>query len=294
VQWTVRTPRFPALFPSPLPSDSGRSARGEPGTPSSASCAAPRAPKPSPAIAILRPTRLDLALQSLVQLAPCPGPCETRDRHRLAPPRLSAVLEMEEQSSSWSTLSAAGSQNLIQKMSSANPHWGAPRIHGELQKLGIHLAQATVAKYMVRHRKPPSQTWRTFVENHAKELVSTDFFVVPTATFRLPFVFLVLSHDRRRLLHFGVTSHPPRRIGRPGNWSRPSPGIVHHATCCAIATEFMASRSRQPPIRWGFTRCSPLFTRRGKILIASASLARSGGNVWTISSCSTSVACTAL
>jgi len=93
-------------------------------------------------------------------------------------------------------------------MSSANSRWGAPRIHGELQKLGIQLAQATVAKYMVHHRKPPSQTWRTFLENHAKELVSTDFFVVPTATFRLLFVFLVLSHDRRRLLHFGVTSHP--------------------------------------------------------------------------------------
>ena len=66
----------------------------------------------------------------------------------------------------------------------------------------------TVAKYMVPHRKPPSQTWRTFLENHRKELASTDFFVVPTATFRLLFVFLVLSHDRRRLLHFGVTSHP--------------------------------------------------------------------------------------
>jgi hypothetical protein len=70
-------------------------------------------------------------------------------------------------------------QNLIQKMSSANPHWGAPRIHGELLKLAIHLAQATVAKCMVRHRKPPSQTWRTFLENHAKELVSTEFFTAP-------------------------------------------------------------------------------------------------------------------
>jgi len=99
-------------------------------------------------------------------------------------------------------------QNLIQQMSLANLHWGAPRIHGELQKLGIHLAQARVAKYMVRRRKPPSQTWRTFLKNHAKELVSTDFFVVPTAIFRLLFVFLVLSHDRRRLLLFGVTSHP--------------------------------------------------------------------------------------
>jgi len=105
-------------------------------------------------------------------------------------------------------------QNLIQHMSSANPRWGAPRIHGELQKLGIHLAQATVAKYMVRQRKPPSQTWRTFLKNHAKELVSTDFFVVPTATFRLLFVFLVLSHDRRRLLHFGVTSHPTAECSR--------------------------------------------------------------------------------
>ena len=84
-------------------------------------------------------------------------------------------------------------QNLIQKISSANPRWGAPRLHGELLKLGIRLAQATVAKYMVRHRKPPSQTWRTFLENHAKELVSTDFFVVPTATFRLLFVFLVVA-----------------------------------------------------------------------------------------------------
>src|SRR5258708_39838490 len=99
-------------------------------------------------------------------------------------------------------------QNLIKKMSSANPPWGAPRIHGELQQLGIHLAQATVAKYMVRHRKPPSQTWRTFLENHSKDMVSTDFFVVPTATFRLLFVFLVLSHDRRRVAHFAVTSHP--------------------------------------------------------------------------------------
>jgi len=93
-------------------------------------------------------------------------------------------------------------------MSSAHPRWGAPRLHGELLKLGLRLVQATLANYMVRHRKPPSQTWRTFLENHAQELVSTDFFVVPTARFRLLFVFLVLSHTRRRLLHFGVTAHP--------------------------------------------------------------------------------------
>jgi len=96
----------------------------------------------------------------------------------------------------------------IRRMSLANPRWGAPRIHGELLKLGIEVSQGTVAKYMVRHRRPPSQTWRTFLRNHVKDLASTDFFVVPTATFRLLFVFVVLSHNRRRLVHFGVTSRP--------------------------------------------------------------------------------------
>jgi transposase InsO family protein len=93
-------------------------------------------------------------------------------------------------------------------MSLANPRWGAPRIHGELLKLGIEVSQGTVAKYMDRPRRPPSQTWRTFLRNHAKDLASTDFLVVPTATFRLLFVFVVLSHSRRRLVHFAVTSHP--------------------------------------------------------------------------------------
>ena len=70
-------------------------------------------------------------------------------------------------------------RDLIRKMSRANPLWGAPRIHGELQKLGIEMAQATVSKYMVRHRKPPSPSWRAFLNNHVKDLVSIDFFTVP-------------------------------------------------------------------------------------------------------------------
>jgi putative transposase len=98
--------------------------------------------------------------------------------------------------------------DLIRKMSLANPRWGAPRIHGELLKLGFELSHATVAKYMVRHRKPPSQNWRTFLKNHTQNLVSADFFVVPTITFRLLFVFVILSHDRRRVVHCGVTAHP--------------------------------------------------------------------------------------
>src|SRR5664280_1165591 len=97
---------------------------------------------------------------------------------------------------------------LIRKMSTSNPSWGAPRIRNELAKIGIDVSRSTVAKYMVRHRKPPSPTWRAFLDNHVKELVSLDFFVVPTATFRVHFVLLILSHDRRRILHFNVTSSP--------------------------------------------------------------------------------------
>jgi len=93
-------------------------------------------------------------------------------------------------------------------MSLANPRWGAPRIHGELLKLGIDIGETTVAKYMVRPRRPSSQTWKAFLSNHMQDLVSTDFFVVPTATFRLLFVFIVLSHERRRVWHFAVTVHP--------------------------------------------------------------------------------------
>jgi len=97
---------------------------------------------------------------------------------------------------------------LIRRMSIENPLWGAPRIHGELLKLGIDIAQSTVARYMVRHSRPPSQTWRTFLTNHAEGLASVDLFVVPTAAFRLLYAFIVLGHSRRRLVHFNVTRHP--------------------------------------------------------------------------------------
>src|SRR4051812_25412705 len=93
-------------------------------------------------------------------------------------------------------------------MSRNNPRWGAPRVHGELLKLGIQITEPTVAKYMVRHRKPPSQTWRTFLDNHLKTMVSVDFFVVPTIRFQILYVFLVLAHERRRIaLRSHGTSH---------------------------------------------------------------------------------------
>ena len=97
---------------------------------------------------------------------------------------------------------------LIRTMSQANPLWGAPRVHGELRKLGIDVCQATVAKYMGRRRQPPSQTWRTFLVNHITQVMAADFFVVPTATGRLLFVLVILAHERRRVVHVAVTDHP--------------------------------------------------------------------------------------
>ena len=99
-------------------------------------------------------------------------------------------------------------RELIRTMSRENPLWGAPRIHGELLKLGIDVGETSVGKYMVRRRKPPSQTWWTFLENHVKTMVSVDFFTVPTIRFQVLYVFLVLAHDRRRIVHFNVIAHP--------------------------------------------------------------------------------------
>ncbi len=99
-------------------------------------------------------------------------------------------------------------QNLIRKMSSANPRWGSPRIVGELAKLGIRVAKSTVEKYMVRPKKPSSPAWRAFLDNHVKDLLSVDFFVVPTVTFKVLFVFVVLVHAQRRIVHFNLTEHP--------------------------------------------------------------------------------------
>jgi hypothetical protein len=127
----------------------------------------------------------------------------------------------------------------IRELSTANPLWGAPRIHGELQKLGISVSQSTVAKYMRRHPRPPSQTWRTFLRNHASQIVAADLFIVPTVTFRLLFVLVVLAHDRRRIVHVAVTEHPAAWTG--------------------TATSHRLSGERRARICIAFiaTRCSP-------------------------------------
>jgi putative transposase len=99
-------------------------------------------------------------------------------------------------------------RELIRRMSSANPLWGTPRIVGELAKLGIEVAKSTVDKYRVRLRKPPSPTWKAFLQNHVTDLVSIDFFIVPTIQFKLLFVLVVLAHARRKVIHCNVTENP--------------------------------------------------------------------------------------
>ena len=99
-------------------------------------------------------------------------------------------------------------RSLIRRISRENPLWGAPRIHGELLKLGIDVSEATVARYMVKGPRLPSPTWRSFIRNHFSEIAAIDFFTVPTLTFKTLYVFVVLSLDRRRVLHFNVTDSP--------------------------------------------------------------------------------------
>ncbi len=99
-------------------------------------------------------------------------------------------------------------RKLIRLMSGENPLWGTPRIQSELALLGYVVGDSTIDKYRVRPQNPPSQTWRTFLDNHIKDIVAVDFFTVPTTTFRILFTFVVLRHDRRQVVHFNVTAYP--------------------------------------------------------------------------------------
>ena len=158
---------------------------------------------------------------------------------------------------------------LVRKMAAANPLWGAPRIHGELLKLGIDVAERTVSRLMPKRRPGPSQTWRTFLANHVRDLVSIDFFTVPTARLRVLFVLVVLAHHRRRVVHFHVTEHPtapwtaqqivdafPDESGRP--------------LSCAIVTWCLASSFATEWRACGLTKSSRHRTARGTIPSPSA------------------------
>ena len=153
---------------------------------------------------------------------------------------------------------------LISRMSRENPLWGAPRIHGELLKLGIEVSEATVTKYLARLPKPPSQTWRTFFRNHADCLASIDFFVLSTTTFRLLMVFIVLHHERRQIVHFGVTANPnaawvAQQITEAFPWRLPpnTEGLVNGGTLWGRLRVYSGSHKKYqfwlscsvPPIR---------------------------------------------
>ena len=184
-------------------------------------------------------------------------------------------------------------RDLIRRMSKANPLWGAPRIHGELLKLGIKISQATVGRWMPWRPKVPSPTWRTFLRNHLPDIAAIDMFVVATATFRLLYALIVLSLDRRRVVHFEVTQNPTQV------WlSRPNDRGLSLGRCTALS----AAGPRQ--IVWsGVPSSSSSDGNHGghhcpAITLAESHMSsvlsvRSAVNVWITLSSSTSVTCAA-
>ena len=143
-------------------------------------------------------------------------------------------------------------RQLIREMSIANPLWGAPRIHGELLMLGIDVGQTTVAKYMARSRRPPSQGWKTFLRNHADGIASMDLFVVPTISFRLLYGFLILRHSSREILWLNVTAHPTaewiaRQLTEAFGWERAPQYVIRDRD--AIYGEVVIRRIRAMGIR---------------------------------------------
>lgn len=167
-------------------------------------------------------------------------------------------------------------------MCRANPLWGAPRIHGELLKLGIDVSEATVSRHMTRRTGPPSHAWRTFLEIRAKDLIALDFFTVPAAVFRFLYVPIIVRHDRRRILHLEATANPTagwtaRQLldacgldSGPGSPIRDRDAIYGNAFIARLP-QFRSPKSQQ--------RAS----QRGRTHMPSASSARFAENVSTMS-----------
>lgn len=175
-------------------------------------------------------------------------------------------------------------------MSAANPLWGAPRIHGELLKLGIRVAQFTIAKHVVKHHRPPSQGWRTFLSNHVDGIAAIDLFVVPTVAFRILYCLVILRHDRRRLVSFGVTSSPTaewiaRQITEAFPWDD-APGYLIHDRDGA-----MARLSHGDFERWESVTARSLHGLRGRTDRLRGSSDRYAGNAWITWSFSARATC---
>lgn len=157
-------------------------------------------------------------------------------------------------------------RRLIREMSLANRRWGAPRIHGELLKLGIEVAQFTVAKYMARSGRGQSQTWKTFLHNHAASIGAMDFLVMPTVGFKLLFVLVILRHQRRRLISLAVTSNPTaeciaRQITEAFLWDEAPACLIRDRDASyghAVTRGLAAMGIRDHPIAANWTRKPPL------------------------------------
>src|SRR6266481_2848889 len=145
---------------------------------------------------------------------------------------------------------------LIRRMCVENPLWGAPRIHGELLKLGFEVAQSSVAKYMVKWRGPPSQGWRTFLRSHAPSIAAMDLFVVPTIGFKLLYAFVIVRLDRRDLVWINVTAHPTaawvaRQITEAFPWNEAPRYMIRDRDCiygAVVTRRLRAMGIRDKPI----------------------------------------------
>ena len=169
-------------------------------------------------------------------------------------------------------------RDLVRRMCEENPLWGAPRIHGELLKLGFIVAQSTVSKYMLRGRRPPAQGWKTFLRNHADGIAAADFLVVPTLTFERLFALVILGVGRRDILWIGVTTNPTAQWldhQITGALTRPRP------FSSATMTAPMARCSRGGSGRWVFATALSRLDRHGRTDMSSAQSARSDVSVLT-------------
>ena len=176
-------------------------------------------------------------------------------------------------------------RQLIRVISLANPLWGAPRIHGELLKLGIEVGETTVAKYMVKGGRPSSQTWRTFLRNHAAGIAAIDFLIAPTIGFRPLYALVILRHDRRQIVSIGVTSHPTapwiaRQIGDAFPWDEEPRYLIRDRDAAYVMPCGGGCRP------WAFAIVPPRLDRPGKTLMRSGWSVPSAGNASIILSCS--------
>jgi hypothetical protein len=184
-----------------------------------------------------------------------------RSRNRVGRPKVSAEL-----------------RKLIAEMNRANPLWGALRIHGELLKLGFEVAQSTVARYMCRRSRPPSQGWRTFLRNHANGIAAVDLFVLPTIAFQILYCLVVLCHGRRLWVSFGVTANPTaewisHQITEAFAWDG-APRYMGRSFMRRLRAMGIRDRANRTPITLA------------KCFMLSDSSARSDGSASTTASCS--------